>query len=149
MWEQVQAFFGAHYEVLKDFTGPIVTLVGFGITTTLALKGFNTFDRWKRERIEERRIDIAIEALSIAYEAKLVFETIRSRGRSSSEYEDGEDAQGSGGGLVSVDVYIKPRKEQIGPYLVLKRIQERAEFFERASKLEVKYMAVFGTEAAN
>jgi hypothetical protein len=45
----------------------------------LAIVGLRTFGKWKREKIEEKRIDVAIEALAIAYEAQLVFERIRSR----------------------------------------------------------------------
>jgi hypothetical protein len=57
--------------VWKDFAGPAVTLIGFAVTTTLAIIGLNTFDRWKREKIEEKRIDEAVEALACAYEENL------------------------------------------------------------------------------
>ena len=50
----------------------VLTLVGFLITIVIAISGFRTFGRWKRERIEERRIDIAFDALSVAAESKIV-----------------------------------------------------------------------------
>ena len=55
----------------------LLTIIGFVITVSIALGSFRTFDRWKREKIEERRLDVAQEALSIAYEAQMVFEDIQ------------------------------------------------------------------------
>lgn len=34
--------------------------------------------RWKREKLEERRIEAALDALTLAYETKFVFRDIRS-----------------------------------------------------------------------
>jgi hypothetical protein len=56
----------------------LLTVIGMAITTTIALAGFRTFGRWRREKIEERRIELALEALSLAYESKAVFGHIRS-----------------------------------------------------------------------
>ncbi len=56
----------------------LLTIVGFIITSVIATSGFRTFNRWKREQIEERRIETAIEALSLAYESKYIFDAIRS-----------------------------------------------------------------------
>jgi hypothetical protein len=47
----------------------LLTIIGFIITISIAVGGFRTFNRWKREKIEEKRIDIAIEALALVYEA--------------------------------------------------------------------------------
>ena len=49
----------------------------FSITLCIAFGSFRTFGRWKREQIEERKLDGALEALSIAYEAQMVFEDIQ------------------------------------------------------------------------
>jgi hypothetical protein len=51
----------------------VLTIVGFFVTCGIAYFGFRTFERWKREKIEEKRIDIAIEALALAYDSKEVF----------------------------------------------------------------------------
>jgi hypothetical protein len=48
----------------------LLTVVGFGITTVIAFSGFRTFGRWKREKVEERRIEIALDALALAYESR-------------------------------------------------------------------------------
>ena len=44
----------------------VLTVIDFAITTFIAYAGFKTFDKWKREQLEERRIDIALEALALA-----------------------------------------------------------------------------------
>jgi hypothetical protein len=51
----------------------VFTLVGFGITITIAIGGFRSFERWRREKLEERRIETAFEALTIAHETKFIF----------------------------------------------------------------------------
>jgi hypothetical protein len=84
----VREWAAAHYEMLKDFAGPVVTAFGFVITAILAIAGLKTFSRWKREKLEEKRIEIAIDALAVGYEAQLVFERIRSRLVRDFEYED-------------------------------------------------------------
>ena len=134
----MREWFVAHYDVWKDFAGPAVTLIGFAVTTTLAIVGLNTFGRWKKEKIEEKRIDVAIEALACAYEAKFVFEAIRFRLVRDYEYQD-MNLNGD-----SVIVLDERRKNQGGPYAVLKRLEHHEEFFERVRKLEPKFMAVFG-----
>jgi hypothetical protein len=133
-------WFVAHYEVLKDFAGPTVTLLGFVITTILAIAGLKTFDRWKREKLEERRIEIAIDALSVAYEAQLVFERIRRRIVREYEYE-GMPANGGRG------ITDSRRRSQGSAYAVLKRIEAEQEFFDRVLRLEPKFVAIFGAES--
>jgi hypothetical protein len=56
----------------------VLTIAGFLITIGIASAGFRTFERWRREKIEEKRIDTAIEALALVYESKFVFDNIRS-----------------------------------------------------------------------
>lgn len=57
----------------------LLTIIGMVITTIIAIAGFRTFGRWQREQIEERKIELALEALSLAYESKAVLRHIRSR----------------------------------------------------------------------
>jgi hypothetical protein len=49
----------------------LLTLAGLLLTISIALGTYRTFNRWKREKIEERRLDVALDALSIAYEAQM------------------------------------------------------------------------------
>lgn len=56
----------------------LLTIVGFAITISIALGGFQSFSRWQRQKFEEKRIDTAVDALVLIREMKWVFENIRS-----------------------------------------------------------------------
>jgi hypothetical protein len=113
----------------------VLTIIGFLITLGIAVGGFRTFGRWKREKIEERRIEIALEALSIAYEAEGVFEYIRSPGAFGYETDDMPRSEGE------TNEDYKYRKTY---YVPLKRIDNQKEFFLQVLKLKPRFMAVFG-----
>jgi hypothetical protein len=55
----------------------LLTIIGLLTTVSIAVGGFRTFGRWKRERLEEAKIEIAFEALAFAYEAQYVVEWLR------------------------------------------------------------------------
>jgi hypothetical protein len=129
----------AHYDVLKDFAGSAVAACALIATTTLAIAGLRTFGRWKREKIEEKRIEIAIEALAIGYEAQLVFERVRSR--IVRDFESEDIGRNSGDTIVVKDDLRR------GPYAVLKRLEASQDFFDRVYKLEPQFVAVFGAAA--
>lgn len=132
------------YELFKDFTAPIVALVGIAVTGTMAGLGLRSFAKFKREKIEERRIEVALDALAIAYESKFVFETIRARAIARHEYENATDPRFMVG---DVGIRVNIRDGQQGAYAVLRRIEGQEEFFERVRKIEPRFMAVFGTES--
>ena len=134
-------WFHLHYQLLKDFVPSIVALLGLGLTAVIAIAGFKSFGRWKREKIEERRIEVALDALAIAYEARFRFESIRSRFTREDEYEDiDEPSKGD------AFVVITHREGQRSPYAVLKRMDNNHKFFERVFDIEPKFMAIFGAE---
>ena len=114
----------------------LLTIIGFGITVSIAVGGFQTFGRWRRQQIEERRIDIAFEALSIAQESKFIFDRIRASNGSESEWRS---------------MAIKPgeteqdRAMRGGSYAILVRMEAARDYFERVSRLQPKAIAVFGT----
>src|SRR3979411_2682017 len=116
---------------------PIFTLIGFAITLFIAVSGFRTFERWKREKIEEKRIDTAIDALALVYESKFIFDRIRGAMSYSYEWDKmpefpGDNAQ---------------RRQQRGPfYATMKRVEAHKDFFDRAWKLQVRCAALFGPE---
>src|SRR2546430_364987 len=53
-------------------------VAGLLLTAVLGGLGLRTLDRWRRERIEEKKVDLAMDAISLAHESKGVFEGIRS-----------------------------------------------------------------------
>ncbi len=135
-------FLAAHYVLFKDFAGTAVAAVGFITTSIFAVVGLHTFEKWKREKIEEKRIDVAIDALAIAYEAQLVFERIRSRLVREYEYKEIMDKQG-------YSAQDKRRESQGNGYAVLRRIEADSDFFDRVLKLEPRFVATFGRDSEN
>lgn len=128
----------AHYEVLKDFSAPVLTVIGFIITITIAIAGFKSFEKWRREQIEARRIEIALDLLALTYESKYVFDGIRSA--MSFEYEWKAMQKLSG----ETDEQWRQR----GPYFAVRqRIVNNKDFFERAFKMQPRVMALLGQKA--
>jgi hypothetical protein len=116
----------------------VLTLVGFAITTAIAYAGFKTFDKWKREKIEEKRIEIALEALALAYEAGFVFEGIRSPMSFEGEWAE----------MKGVD--DPEMRRTAGPFFaILNRIDRNKDYFDRVWKMQPRFMAVFGKDAAD
>lgn len=114
----------------------LLTIVGFIITIAIAIGGFRTFGRWKKERIEEKRIDTAIEALTLVYESKFIFDHIRSAMSFPYEWKD-----------MPADYGPETQRNVRGSfYAILKRIDAQKEFFERAWKIQVRCTALFGSE---
>lgn len=116
----------------------LLTVIGLLITLGIAAVGFRSFEKWKREKIEERRIDIALEALALAYEAGFIFDSIRSPMSFEGEWAD----------LKGIDDPEKRRTA--GPFFaILKRIEHHKDYFERVWKMQPRFMAVFGKDAAD
>ena len=116
----------------------LLTILGLCLTVVIAIGGFRTFSRWRREQLEAKRIDIAYEALALAHESKLVFDHIRSGLSRQYEWNDMPRIQNE-------DDADRGRR---GPfYATLKRIDEQKDFFARALKLHPKLIAIFGSKA--
>jgi hypothetical protein len=116
----------------------LLTIAGLIITASIAVGGFRTFDRWKREKIEERRIDIALDSLSIAHESKTVFGRIRNPNGF-----EGEWARMP----IKEDESEEHRTRRGGSYATLVRLGKEAEYFDRVSRLRPKAVAIFGAPA--
>ncbi len=115
----------------------LLTLFGFAITIAIAVSGFRTFGRWKREKIEERRIEAAIDALALAYESQIVFRSIRSGFSNSHEYKE----------MAVVDGDTPDRRSLRGSYWVIgKRIYDNKEYFDRVWKSQPVMTAIFGEQ---
>jgi hypothetical protein len=133
-------WFSMHYEVLKDFAGPTVTLLGFGVTAIIAYFGFRNFERWKREQLEERRMEVAFQALKVAYQSTFVFEHIRSPLVESYEWADMPQRPGD-----SED----KRAMRGSYYAVRKRIDSNRDFFKTVWDIQPACMAMFGAKIHN
>lgn len=115
----------------------LLTIVGFVITIIIAGLGFRTFNRWKREQLETRRIEIALEAMALAHESVFIFKAIRSPMSTSSEYADMPKWPGESDGQWH-------RRGSF--YSILVRVTQNKDFFDRLFKLQPKFMALFGSE---
>lgn len=116
----------------------VLTIAGLLITLGIALAGFRSFERWRREKIEEKRIDAAVDALVLIREMKWVFENIRSPASYDYEWQDMPMQPGE---------EENKRRSRGSFYAVLKRIEAHREFFDRAWKLQIRCGALFGQKA--
>lgn len=115
----------------------LLTIAGFLITIGIAYGGFRSFERWKREKIEESKIAVALEALALGYEAKYVFSAIRSPFIWSHEWEDMPKHPGE----------LEETQRRRGPlYAIGNRLHRHGEFFERVFKLQPRFMAIYGRD---
>ena len=116
----------------------LLTVIGLLITLGITTVGFRSFEKWKREKIEERRIDIALEALALAYEAGFIFDSIRSPMSYEGEWADMKGIDDPEG------------RRRAGPFFaIIKRIEHHKDYFERVWKMQSRFMAVFGKDAAD
>jgi hypothetical protein len=115
----------------------LLTIAGYSMTAFIAFFGFRSFNKWKREQIEGRRIDIALEALALAYEAESVFASIRGP-MFTSEWPE------------LTDIEDPDRRRAAASYFgVLKRLEHHKDYFERVWKVQPRFMAVFGKDRAD
>lgn len=113
----------------------LIAISGLILTALIAVFGFRSFGRYRREKLEDRRIEIAFDALSLAYETKFVFRHIRGVMSFGYEWDDMPKREGE----------TEEKRSRRGPYYAtFKRIQQNKEFFEKVWKLQPKCMAVFG-----
>ena len=113
----------------------LLTLIGFAITIGIAVGGFRTFGRWRREKLEERRIEAALDALTIAHETKFIFQNIRSPLTEGYEWAD----------MPQWDGDTDEKRQRRGPFFAsIKRINANKEFFERVWRAQPRCMALFG-----
>jgi hypothetical protein len=120
-------------EVLTGVTQSL-TVVGLFIAGC----GLRTFEKWQREKIQERRIEAAFEALALAYESKVIFGEIRSPVTYLGEGAGAPHKPGESDEL---------RKHRESFFAVLERIKARHDYFARLWKLQPKFVAVFGEKS--
>lgn len=113
----------------------LLTVIGFILTGLIAIAGFRSFEKWKREKLEEKRIEIGFEALALGYEAKSILDGIRNPGSVDVEWADLNGDEG--------------QRQRAGPFFAtLKRLEKNSEYFERVWRLQPRFMAAFGKDTA-
>jgi hypothetical protein len=115
----------------------VLSIFGLLLTAAIAYFGFRSFERWKRERLEEKRIDVAFETLALAYEADIVFGGIRMTVVNPAEYKD----------MPRLDGESEKDWEARGLYYAISgRVRRATEYFDRVVKVQPRCMALFGPE---
>jgi hypothetical protein len=115
----------------------LLTIAGLLLTGFVSAFGLRTFGKWRRETIEERRIEAAVAALSLAYQSKWVFENVRSPIVFPYEYEQMSALSGES----------EDERGRRGKYFaVMHRIEMNSEFFKAVWNVQPRFMALFGAE---
>jgi len=118
----------------------LLTVIGFIITIGIAGIGFRTFGRWKREKLEEKRIEIAFDMLALAHEAQFIFANIRGPMAYPHEWADMPEV---------ISETADQRSARGSFYATLSRIAANTDYFERLWKLQPRCMAMFGADVAD
>ena len=114
----------------------VFTLAGLLMSGIVSFLGLRTFGKWKREKLEERRLEVAYEALTIAYESEMVFDDIRRRLVYEYEWAD----------MPKEGLSAKEVEHRRSFYGIIRRMERHTGFFERVLVLQPKFMAVFGKQ---
>lgn len=115
----------------------LLMIAGLVLTGVVSLLGLRTFGKWRRETIEARRIEAAVDALSLAYQTRWIFENIRAPIIYRYEYEEMPERAGE----------PEDRRASRGKYFaVLKRVERNSEFFKAVWNVQPRVMALFGAE---
>jgi hypothetical protein len=115
----------------------LLMIAGLALTGVVSILGLRTFGRWRRETIEERRIEAAVDAWSLAYQAEWIFGNIRAPIIYPYEYEEMPERPGE----------PEDRRESRGKYYaVLKRLERNSDFFKGVWSVQPRVMALFGAE---
>lgn len=115
----------------------VFTLSGLVISVIISIASLRTFGKWKREKVEEKKLEIAFEALSLAYESQMVFEDIRRKFIREYEWAD----------MPTAGLSKEQQERRQSLYAVINRFSRHFGFFDRALALQPKFMAVFGRKS--
>jgi hypothetical protein len=112
----------------------LLAIVGLLMSAIISFAGLRTFGKWQREKVHERKLEVAFEALTLAYESAMVFDDIRRRLIRPYEWADMPTEKMS-------DADIERSQTT---YAIINRFSRHNDFFDRVLKLQPRLMAVFG-----
>ncbi len=125
----------------------IGSLIGAAAVLIAAWVGRSTFEDWKRQKLEERKIAAVEQILTSAFKMKEAFLHIRSPSASSSEREAAFQNMESSG-LIDESTPIEQRSRLLSPQTTIDRINTyRARWSE--AELTPLATAVFGQSVAD
>ena len=117
----------------------LLAIAGLLMSALISFLGLRTFGKWQREKVHERKLEVAFEALTLAYESSMVFDDIRRRLVRAYEWSD----------LKPDGMTDKEFEQAKSTLAIINRFSRHNDFFDRVLKLQPRLMAVFGpaTEA--
>lgn len=126
-----------------DFVGGIGAVAGVIAVVWAARKGASTFQQWRVQKIEERRIHLAEQILALAYKLEEAFEQIRFPSPIGNEGSEAL-ANMEASGLVGENADVELRSRLMPSQLAVDRIRQRQALFDELSDLIATSRAVFG-----
>jgi hypothetical protein len=115
----------------------VLAIAALVLTSVVSWLGLRTFGKWRRETIEGRRIEVAVEALSLTYQSKWIFENIRAPIVYEYEYDD----------MPGISGESDDERARRGKYFgVMRRIERNGEFFKEVWRVQPRVMALFGAD---
>ncbi|MGP0085272.1 MAG: hypothetical protein ACLP0B_16850 [Steroidobacteraceae bacterium] len=115
----------------------VLAIAALVLTSVVSWLGLRTFGKWRRETIEGRRIEVAVEALSLTYQSKWIFENIRAPIVYEYEYDD----------MAGISGESDDERARRGKYFgVMRRIERNSEFFKEVWRVQPRVMALFGAD---
>lgn len=121
------------------------TLVGAAAVIYAARVGANTFAAWKRQKVEERRMDAAERVLTLAYRLRYNFADVRRRGMFAYETTTAEkrlDETISGWRTKE----HAERQRLTTAQIIMNRLSYHAQDWQQIWELKPLALALFGTE---
>lgn len=112
----------------------LLAIFGLIMSGIISFLGLRTFDKWQREKVHERKLEVAFEALTLAYESGMVFDDIRRRLVRPYEWAD----------MASEGMSKEQIERSQSTYAIINRISRHNDFFDRVLKVQPKLNHVLG-----
>ena len=118
----------------------LLSILQIIVTVVIAFFGFQTFRKWKREKIEEQRILLAADALRLAYQARPIFDYVRNG--AAFDYEAKERPKDPN----ETPEETRRRDTFFSPIL---RLHKESQYFVDIQSIRPKIMAFFGADKSD
>jgi hypothetical protein len=120
--------------------------IGAGISIAFAAYiGRDTFTDWKRQKQEERRIEIAERVLTLAYRLRYDFQSVRTPLIDQSEFDEAESVLRDDSGVWWDKQSEALKQRAVTAQVIMNRLSRHHEDWQRIWELKPPALAFFGT----
>jgi hypothetical protein len=110
--------------------------------------GSNTFTNWKRQKLEERKIELAENVLSLSYKIEEAYGQIRFESYDATERDQAfENMRATG--AIDDDTSIEERSRLLTPQVTVDRLIARRHLWTELAELTPVAKAIFGAQIAD